>query len=173
MAMAPTLIGMTDSQNKIPGDDKNLGEYIFANKMIYRYSKPQRGDIIVFDSGDHWQNGEPVIIMKRVVGLPGETVDIESPYLIVNGKRVTEPSIFEKITSCQDGYEGYLHPENIAASQQIKPLPLTLGPDEYYLLGDHSSTSFDSRFTDPVHRNDILGRVIRRYYPFSRAGTVE
>ena len=110
----------------------------------------------------------------RIVGLPGETVDIESPYVLINGERLTEPPIFAKISGKQDGYAGYFTLEDIyGADAGGVPLPMTLGADEYFVLGDNSSHSKDSRFEGPVRRENITGKVIRIFYPFDRIREIE
>ncbi|MCL2742996.1 MAG: signal peptidase I [Planctomycetaceae bacterium] len=165
MSMAPTLIAPSESVPGVKRPDR-----VFVNKWIYRMSEPQRGDIVIFKRTDQRDNTS-TIMSKRVIGLPGETVDIESPYVLINGERLTDPPIFAKIANQQDGFTGYCTAQEMDA--EGVPLPLTLGPNEYFLMGDNSQRSFDSRFLGPVLRQNITGKVIRIYYPFDRIREIE
>jgi len=105
--------------------------------------------------------------------LPGETIDIESPYVLINGERLTDPPIFAKIASQQDGFSGYCTLQAMGEGEDKGvSLPLTLGTDEYFVMGDNPH-SFDSRFWGPVHRQNITGKVIRIYSPFARIREIE
>jgi signal peptidase I len=84
-------------------------------------------------------------------------VDIDPPYVLIDGERLTEPAIFDTISSKQEGYSGYFPPESQGSTVS---LPMTLGPGEYFLLGDNSPRSFDSRYWGPVSREKILGKAI-------------
>ncbi len=168
-AMSPTLLGTSDSRPSTEWSD-----YIAANKWIYRVSEPQRGDLVIFRhrAGSPEPNdSSSTILLMRIVGLPGETIDIEPPNVLIDGKPLTKPRIFKKISSKRDGYSGYFRLENLM--QKGIPLPIMLGPDEYFLLGDHSPGSYDSRFWGPVSRQDIIGKAIRIYFPFSRIRELE
>ena len=156
-SMRPTLIGPAQRP-----------DYIIVNKWVYRLNDPKRGDVVTFKV-EGWFGDSATVIAKRVVGLPGETVDIEPPYVLINGKRLTEPPIFERISAQEDGFAGYC----TADGGKGIPLPLTLGPDEYFLMGDNSPNSFDSRYNGPVSRQNITGQVIRIYYPFDRIRELE
>ena len=163
-AMNPTLLAPTEHAPEVLHRDK-----IIANKWLYHINDPQRGDIAIFKVTDP-RDGSQTNWIKRIVGLPGETVDIESPYVLINGERLTEPAIFAKIASRQDGFTGYYSAQELEGGDEVSsvPLPLTLGPDEYFVLGDNSPRSIDSRFLGPILRQDITGKAIRIYYPFSR-----
>ncbi|GHT34382.1 hypothetical protein FACS189427_01590 [Planctomycetales bacterium] len=86
----------------------------------------------------------------------------------LSGKRLTEPPFFKTMSEKDDGYGGYVRLEEMGFENAGVPLPITLGQDEYFLLGDNSERSLDSRVKGAVHRKDIIGKVVRLYYPFSR-----
>lgn len=187
--MAPTLLAPSSLLPEVTKPDR-----VFVGKLIYRLSEPRRGDVVVYRTTDP-TDGSPQIWTHRLVGLPGETVDIRSPYVLIDGKKLTEPPIFEKIATKQDGFSGYYssedYPEDIdperkedgsemeqddrqgESESRVRQLPITLGADEYFLLGDNSSHYSDSRFRGPILRKDILGRVIRIFRPFNRIREVE
>jgi len=174
-AMAPTLVGPSEFDPKMQSKQslervlaKQYLERILVNRWIYRVSDPKRGDVAIFKMNI---DGASQTWTMRIVGLPGETVDIEPPYVLINGQRLTKPPIFAKIASRQDGFPGYCTAQEIAG--EGVPLPLTLGADEYFVLGDNSPHSRDSRFIGPVLRQNITGKVIRIFYPLDRVREVE
>ena len=130
---------------------------IMTSSLSYRSSDPCRGDIVFLCNKDDF----PWI--KRVVGLPGETIDIRSPYVLVNGEKLLDPPVFAKISSCEEEYSGYLDVQG--SGQKGITLPITLGDNEYFLLGDNSAQSWDSRHFGPVPRDAIIGRVTRIVFP--------
>ena len=121
---------------------------VFVDKVVYRFLGLNRGDVVVVHPQ---QGGED--LFKRVIGLPGETVDIRENHVYINNQAINEP---------------YLAPG--ANSQSgISPgvLPRTLGSDEYFLMGDNRSYSADSRAFGPFSREKLVGRVWLRYWPLN------
>ena len=166
-SMAPTLLGdqVDDEGEEIPGD------HLWVNRLAYRLQGPQRGDIVAFKTTGIPLLPQGLVYVKRVVGLPGETVGIESPHLVVNGERVREPRVFREMGARENGYSGYAttgqHKDQtfcLASSMDR----LTLGEDEYLLLGDNSENSFDGRFYGSVKRQSIIGKVEAIYAPADR-----
>jgi signal peptidase I len=104
----------------------------------------KRGQVVVFNPLSH--AGDPLI--KRVIGLPGDTIEISGGMVLVNGQTLDEPYINGLQTTCST-YCG----------------PLTLGPDMYFVMGDNRSNSMDSRVFGPVPASEIIGRVVLRYWP--------
>jgi signal peptidase I len=147
------------------------GDHVIVEKTSYRFRPPRRGEIIVFrtDRIENLAAGE--YFTFRVVGLPGERVAIDPPYLVIDGRRITAPPIFESIASREAGHNGYLLGErgllDTAESEVI------LGEDEYFVLGDNAANSHDSRFFGPVPRKSIIGRVTRIYWPLNRVNALE
>ena len=127
-------------------DDDNL----IVDKVSYRFSDPRRYDIIVFP-----YRYKDMYFIKRIIGLPGETVQILDGYVYIDGKKLDEHFCDEKI-------------QNAALASD----PITLGDDEYFVLGDNRNASEDSRFPDVgnVRRKEIIGRAWVRIWPFERAG---
>ena len=116
---------------------------LIIDKITYYFRAPDRNDIVVIKRPEMDE-----LLVKRIIGLPGEKVEIRDGYVFINGNRLPEP------------FPHGQYPQNIPA--------YTLGPVEYYVLGDNRGNSNDSRAFGPVLREDILGRVWFRYWPLSQ-----
>ena len=126
-------------------------ERIFVNKFLYRIDQIERGDIVVF-----WYPLDPSrSYIKRVVGLPGDVVEIRRGYVWINGRRLAESYVPQE----------YFDPRSHA--------PVRVGPGAYFVMGDHRSESNDSRVWGPVPEENIYGKAVFRYWPVTRMGTLE
>ncbi|MDK2858304.1 MAG: signal peptidase [Verrucomicrobiota bacterium] len=151
------------------------GDYILVNRFKYNFVRPKRGDIAVFDTRalTHPQVRKDAYYIKRIVGLPGETLSVDPKYLLVNGKRPVDPR-FNKIFTHPD-YNGYQF------AQPTSPPPLigkpgdsiTLAGDEYLFFGDNTDQSLDGRYFGAVNRRQILGPAFFVCWPLDRAGIAE
>ncbi len=119
---------------------------VIVSRVNFMLADPERGDILVFQSPDNPGISPPLI--KRVIGLPGETVDIHDNHVYINGNELDEP---------------YINEEN--STSQGRNNPVTLGPDEYFVMGDNRNHSRDSRIFGPVNRSTIIGEAVVRYWP--------
>jgi signal peptidase I len=136
------------------------GERIFVNKLIYfkfpsleKYGWPklERGDVIVF-----WYPNDPdKSYVKRIIGLPGETVEIRSGRLYINGQELSEP---------------YLDP-SLNTSHSSEP-PISVKEHYYFVMGDNRDNSSDSRRWGLVPEKYIYGKVLFRYWPLSSIGVI-
>ena len=132
----------------------NDGDNLIVDKITYRFKDPQRFDIIVFP----FQYEKDTYYIKRIIGLPGETVQIDLDGTIyIDGKELEE----------NYGRE-IIKPENVGVA--IKPV--VLGEDEYFVMGDNRNNSSDSRMevVGNIHRDDIIGRAWMRIWPLSDIG---
>jgi signal peptidase I len=128
--------------------------YLIIDRVTYDFENPKRGDVIVLDLP---QNTSRALI-KRVIGLPGETV-------VLAGNTVTI-----KNSEHPDGFtlsEPYLDPADLGGATDMT---VTLGPDQFFVLGDNRKVSADSRLWGTLPREDIVGRVLVRLYPFNKLG---
>lgn len=119
-------------------------EYLIINEIAYRFEEPSRGEVIIFKNPKNTKN----YFIKRVIGLPGETVEVQSGKVFVNGQELDEPYI--KNFSTQS-YEAQ-----------------TLSDTEYFFLGDNRINSYDSRTFGPVDRKYVIGKVWFRGWPIDR-----
>lgn len=126
-------------------------ERIIVNKFIYRFHPIQRGDVVVF-----WYPKDPsVSFIKRVVGVPGDTVELRSGTLIVNDRKVAEE---------------YVRPQ---FNDDETHSPVTVAKGYYYVLGDHRNSSNDSRSWGEVPEKYIYGKAVFRFWPPSKMGFIE
>lgn len=126
-------------------------EYLIIDELSYRIGNPDRGDVVVF----HYPNDTKQFFIKRVIGMPGETVEIADGKVKIYNDRHPNGVMLDE--------SAYLDQDFTAASQTV-----TLKADEFYLLGDNRSSSLDSRFFGPVKRSFVVGRVWVRGYPVDR-----
>ncbi len=125
-------------------------ERIFINKFVYRFEPIHRGDVVVF----WYPLDRSKSFIKRVVGLPGETVEIRQGRVYVNGQRLDEP---------------YVPPQYADASNHS---PVRVPSDEYFVMGDHRSSSNDSRVFGTVSSRYIYGEAVFAYWPMDRFGSI-
>ena len=133
------------------------GDNLIVDKISYRFNDPERFDIIVFP----FQYGENVYYIKRIIGLPGETVRIDR-----------EGNIYINDTLLQESYgREIISPEKIGLAEG----GVTLGEDEYFVLGDNRNDSSDSRIeiVGNIKREDIIGKAWVRIWPFHSLGVLE
>ena len=130
------------------------GDNLIVDKLSYRFQDPKRFDIVVFP----YKYEENTYYIKRIIGLPGDTVQVKDGYTYINGE-LLESDIYGAEVMIEAG----------TASE-----PITLGEDEYFVLGDNRNHSLDSR--DPsvgiLKREDLIGRAWVRIYPFDKMGVI-
>ncbi len=126
------------------------GERIVVNKFLYRFRPIERGDVVVF----WYPRDSSVSFIKRVVGLPGDTIEIHAGSVLVNGRPIAEP---------------YL-PEGFRDRDSLAPSEVHRG--SYFVLGDHRRSSNDSRSWGEVPERYIYGRAVFRFWPLNRVGLI-
>jgi len=145
----------------------DTGDQVFVDKFSYNFVKPHRGDVFVFRTDSipairpDPETGPPFYI-KRLAGLPSDTLRIDPPFLYVNGKKA-EGFGFERVMSAKPPYRGYAPgKEYLSQPDRTYPVP----KDGYFALGDNSYNSFDSRYWGPVPQQNLVGRGLLVYWPF-------
>src|ERR1700752_2707775 len=125
-------------------------ERIFINKFVYRFEDIHRGDVVVF----WYPLDRSKSFIKRVIGLPGETVDIRHGLLYVNGELIPETYVPPQYTDVTDFG------------------PVKVPKDSYFVMGDHRISSNDSRVFGPVSSQFIYGRAVFAYWPVDHLGSL-
>lgn len=138
------------------------GEYVLTDKVSYRLGEPERGDVIVFHAPPeaNCPEGTGCDFIKRILAVPGETVTIQDSTIFVNGQPITEPYIPAEYQTLPGPYMNRIS-------------TVTLGPGEFFAVGDNRPHSSDSRSWGPVTKSDIVGRAFFRYWPLSVIGLIE
>lgn len=136
----------------------NDGDNLIVEKLSYRFGDVDRFDIVVFPHYDA-ALGEEVYYIKRVIGLPGETIQITDGKIYINGEILEESYGYYMNDIPMNGYD---------AEQEIY-----IGEDEYFVLGDNRNNSTDSRKIGCIKRSDIEGRACFRIFPFNEFGVIK
>ena len=131
-----------------------INDRLIIEKISYRFRTPQRGDVVVFSPTDKLreQNFKDAFI-KRVIGLPGETVEVKGGTVYVNGEALREKYI-EEAPDYQYG-------------------PVEVPSDRYLVLGDNRNNSYDSHYWGFVPRDNLIGRAVVRFWPLNRLGSLD
>lgn len=153
----------------------DVGQRVLVNRFLYHFNDPDPGDIIVFhppagaergnQCGVTRETGQPcpkptsdradVNFIKRIVAGPGDTLAVMNGHPVVNGVEQTDEDF---IVECSAGGECNL------------PVPITIPPDHYFMMGDNRGESDDSRFWGPVPKKWIIGEAFGTYWPPDRIG---
>jgi signal peptidase I len=149
-AMEPTLQGVS----------RGTPDHVIVDCLSYRFSAPQRGDLAIFTTTGIAGIPDNPSFVKRVVGLPGEKIQIRDGHLFADGRQLDE----------QDGIPPVSYTTAPVQNQSLASGGTYVVPESaYFMLGDNSRNSYDSRYWGFVPRANIYGRVSRIYYPFARA----
>lgn len=132
------------------------GNYIFTSKVTYKLREPIRGDVVVF----HSPKNPEIEYIKRIIGLPGDTIMIQNTSVFVNDRPINEPYIS---AATELIYGGFLQ----------EGIPITVPDNHYFVMGDNRPRSSDSREFGPVTYDSLIGQVIYRYFPFNEAGPID
>lgn len=150
-----TLVNLLSSRFVVDGISMQptfeTGQYILVSRANYLFAEPQRGDIVVF----HYPANPDQDYIKRLIGVPGDTIELRNQQVYVNGVQLNEPYINEpcEARNCPDR-------------------SWTLGTDEFFLMGDNRNHSSDSRSFGGVNRQFIVGEALVRYFPIQDIGVV-
>jgi signal peptidase I len=147
-----------NGQSMVPNFEN--GDYVLTDKISYRLGSPQRGDVIVFHAPDaaNCAKGTGCDFIKRILAMPGESVEVRNGVIFVNNKALPEPYLPAGLQT------------NVG--QYTDNGPITLGADQYFAVGDNRPHSSDSRSWGPIHRSDIVGKAFFRYWPLESLGSI-
>lgn len=128
--------------------------YLFLSKQAYAFKEPKMGDVIVFESEMKMDNGDNKLLIKRVIGLPGDSIDVTEGKVYVNGNIIDEDYIKDPDTPGQ--INGLVVPEG-----------------ELFVMGDNRRVSIDSRELGCIKQEKIVGKAFLRLYPFKDFGLIK
>jgi signal peptidase I len=136
------------------------GEYVLSDKVSFRFRDPKRGEVIVFHAPEaaNCPKGTGCDFIKRVMGLPGETIEVYNNHIYVNGTAIEEPYIPADFQTL---------PGNATKGKKV-----ILGPNEFFVSGDNRPYSSDSRTWGAITKDEIVGKAFFRYWPLNVAGMV-
>ena len=149
---------------------RSRGDHIFVDRFTYHFRRPQRGEVIVFDTTeiDRLPEGSRgKFYIKRLIGLGGDTIQIHPPYVLVNDKKLDSRPAFERIYSCTNGYNGYL----LARGAEFLHNPgnsFQVPSHDLFVLGDNSVSSLDGRFWGSLPERALVGRAVCVYWPITK-----
>lgn len=146
----PTIVKQTSMQDTLQPND-----YIIMYKRAYANETPERGDIVIFKSNMTDESGNSKLLIKRVIGLPGDEITIKDGKVYLNGE------IYEEDYTKDGTTTGFMN-------EYVVP------EDRYFVLGDNRAVSIDSRYDEIgcIHAEDIAGKAVFRLYPFNKIGKI-
>lgn len=133
-------------------------EYLLTDKISYRFGSPQRGDVVIFKAPPSEPCAETECeYIKRIIGLPGESIKVENGQIYINNQLLKESYLPSDLKTASGSYlrEGQ---------------PITLGTNEYFVMGDNRPHSRDGREFGPISGDNIVGKAALRYWPLTRFG---
>ena len=130
----------------------SINDRVLVNKVSYRLHDINRGDIVVFARPDD-QQGDIRDLIKRVIALPGETVEAKDNELYINGQRLIEPYLDEGVVTTNFG-------------------PTVIPEGQIFVMGDNRTESYDSRLFGPIEEDRVVGRAFVLFWPLNRAGSL-
>jgi signal peptidase I len=122
------------------------GDYLIVDQFSYRVTEPDRGDVIVF----RYPDDPKLFYIKRVIGLPGETVSVQKGNVVITGRN-------GEVITLEEPY--------VVAEDATYTLDATLGSEQYFVMGDNRPRSSDSRVWGPLPKENIMGRAFVRMFP--------
>ncbi|MEK7113780.1 MAG: signal peptidase I [Patescibacteria group bacterium] len=141
---------VVSGSSKIPTFED--AQYLIIDEISYRFSEPKRGQVIVFK----YPNDTKKFFIKRIIGLPNETVDIKGDIVIIKN---------------EENPDGFVLSQEYVKNHANSETHFELKADEYFVMGDNRSASSDSRYWGAVNRKLIIGRPFVRLLPFSKMET--
>lgn len=166
-----------------------IGDFLFVNKALYgaevpvvhkrlpAFREPHRGDVVIFDSVDE----QGVNVVKRVIGMPGDTIAMEDNVIFINGKPLDEPYVIktDPTGNLEDPRMRPWQVRHLVGRDPRTYRPtlknwgrLLVPPDSFFVMGDNRDNSYDSRYWGFLGRDRIRGRPLFIYYSYDRNGVL-
>ena len=136
------------------------GQYVLTDKISFKFRQPQRGEVVVFHAPKvACPNTTNCDFIKRLIGLPNESISIVDNKYYINGQLLNEAYIPKDVPTITGIF--------------MNDRTITLKEDEYFVSGDNRLGSSDSRFWGPIKKDQVVGRVFFSYWPFNRLGLIK
>jgi len=158
-AMEPTIQG----SKHLPDGSRTGGDHIMAERYVYWYADPKRGDIVVFENHGFTDALPNTFYVKRVIGIPGDSLSVRNGRLLIDGSPSESPAALKNLHLVQ-------LPANWSSYLKENDEPYKVPARSYFVIGENTANSSDSRAWGPVPREAIVGRVSKAYWPWNRAG---
>lgn len=136
------------------GCTARISDRVLANRLIYHFTDPDRGDIVVFETPEQARRdcNAAGTFVKRIIALPGERWEMRNGFVFINGRRLDEP---------------YIEPDRRGSDAEP---PRRIPEDHYFVMGDNRVSSCDSTVWGPLARDNLIGKVFAIYFPPRRIG---
>ncbi|MFM8006790.1 MAG: signal peptidase I [Dolichospermum sp.] len=159
-SMEPTLHGVQDQWK---------ADKIIVDKVKYKFANPQRGDIVVFSPPVTIQNNpQREAFIKRVIGLPGEKIELRAGKVYINGRPLQENLYLSS------SVRTFVEPcNNTSLQPPFLAKPEVIPPNSYLMLGDNRGSSYDGRCWGVVPRDHIIGQAVVRFWPLNKIGSID
>lgn len=144
-------------------------ERLIVNKILYKIREPHRGEVVVFHVPDQGRD-----FIKRVIGLPGDTIKVDGDDVYVNGEKIDEPYIKEAVEAAHA--QGILYNNNVAATSNFpneKVTESTVPEGKIFAMGDHRNNSQDSRDIGFVSEDELIGRADVIFWPLNKLSFIK
>jgi signal peptidase I len=149
--------------------DLLTGDQLFVDRVSYHFMRPKPGQGFVFRTGHIAGIGQDQYYIKRLIGTPGDVIEIKEPAIYRNGQPITGADAFEFNAKRQGLYRGYFNGDpHLRAQYLFKGEKLTVPADGFFAMGDNSGNSLDGRYWGFVPLKDAIGRPLFIYYPFTQ-----
>lgn len=149
--------------------DLLTGDQLFVDRVSYHFTQPKVGQGFVFRTGHIAGIDQDQYYIKRLVGVPGDVLEIKSPYLYRNGRPIAGAEAFDLNAKQVSPYGGYTYGDTLYGAHYLfKGQTLQVPPNFFFAMGDNSANSSDGRVWGFVPAKDVVGRPLFIYYPFTR-----
>jgi len=143
-----------------------VGDRVLVARFMYQVTSPDRGDIVVF----RWPTDDKTVFIKRIIGLPGETISLQGGHVYIDGRELNEPYVAKQDGQPAPTDPAQLMPGTTMAEPWSLNQPYKVPAGSYFVMGDNRTQSDDSRVWGPVPAGNLIGQAFFVYWPPTRIG---